>query len=57
MFLSDILQSEPETSLGDCDMACAGDATEVCGGGRRILIFEDMTRATIFQSRNLSMPL
>jgi hypothetical protein len=24
-------------------MACAGDATEICGGGNRILIYEDTT--------------
>lgn len=28
-------------NIGDCNAVCAGDVTEICGGGNRILIYQD----------------
>jgi hypothetical protein len=31
----------PKTSESDCNMACAGDATQMCGAGNRLSIYSD----------------
>jgi predicted Fe-S protein YdhL (DUF1289 family) len=37
------MHSDASASQGDCNQACDGDSTEICGGGNRIQIYEDTT--------------
>jgi hypothetical protein len=41
-FWGDVLQLEEVTPLGDCNLPCDGNLREICGGGGRILIYEDI---------------
>ncbi|KAH7329732.1 peptidase S8/S53 domain-containing protein [Stachybotrys elegans] len=40
-FVGDQLVDSQKANDGDCNQACAGDPTEVCGQGNRITIYQD----------------
>ncbi|KAJ0417535.1 hypothetical protein BJY00DRAFT_303404 [Aspergillus carlsbadensis] len=42
-FVGNTIHDGSQEPDGDCNMACAGDSSESCGGGNRIQIYEDST--------------
>lgn len=40
-YWGDIPSYNTSESIADCDTPCNGDPTEICGGGNRILIYQD----------------
>ena len=42
-WVGNTMHSASPAAAGDCDTTCAGNNTEVCGGGNRIQIYRDFT--------------